>query len=89
MVIKSKHQLAKEQALNRKERRFQKELDKKNYNSLSEKEKLKILIDELKIRIKNVERDLNGIFKGNIAITGKLKRMLGDLANKEALYKTL
>lgn len=67
----------------RDERREQRIQDRKDIAAMSNAERLSLEISELKSRIKLVESDLSGQFKGNQIIVNKLNLLKQQFAAKE------
>jgi len=65
------------------ERREQRIKAQKELAEMPRQEKLELEISEIKSRIKLIEADLNGQFKGNKLIENKLKMLQEDLNQKE------
>jgi hypothetical protein len=76
MAIKSRHQLAKEQAINRKEKGDLRRKASVEYSHLDEISKLEIRAGHLLSQIKNCEADLSGPFKRNEVIQSKMEGLI-------------
>lgn len=81
MKITPRERMKREQSANKRlsELRLNKE---KDFRNLEIREKLELDICELKSKIRNCEIDLEGMFKGNVAIIDKLNLLKIQLNNK-------